>query len=317
MIDDEMGFDEPENYYEAKWETLFNQCNDFRVSQKIADEDFVILLTEHSNQYNWFTAGDPRGTRNLFVHTAFWMLFTGSDQRFPVVYHIAAGILKMFTFHDYEDIHNHMHQKPIGCINDFCQHKHEVILKLRTADICPVCLQVMQHRAVNPHIVKQVLDILEGVRSQMLFKHRWQHSDQLPLMFIKGYSKNILFPDLGDLRVRLSPQEKALYLLFLNHPEGIKISELSLHKNELEGIYSTLYTGGDLEAIPLHVNALTNPSSNSASEKISRIRTKFIDALGERLAQHYIIQGPNGGRKKTGLTALTAGPEEEPRYGKL
>jgi hypothetical protein len=315
MLSLEEVYEQPESYYEVKWNTLFAQCRDFRASREIADEDFVILLTEHSNEYNWFTAGDPKGDRNIFVHTGFWKIFSGSDQRFPVAYHVATGILKRCTFRDYEDLSKHLHEKPIGCINDFCKHKRDVILKLRTADICPVCLDIIQERGVNPHIVKQVLDIIEGVRSQMLFKYRWQQSDQLPRMVLKGYSKNIIFPELGDLRVRLSPQEKSLYLLFLNHPEGIKISELPFHKKELEEIYGKLYTGGDLEAISLHINALTNPSSNSASEKISRIRSKFIDVLGEKMAQHYIIQGTNGGRKKTGLRKLPIGSNAEPCYG--
>lgn len=315
--DVEVFFDEPSSYYEVKWDTLFEQCKDFRAKRGIADEDFVILLTEHSNEYNWFTAGDPQGGRNIFVHTGFWKFFSGSDQRFPVTYHIATGILKRFTFRDYADLNQHFHQKPIGCINDFCQHKRDVILKLRTADICPVCLEVIQQRGVNPHILKQVLDIIEGVRAQMLFKHRWQESDTLPRMTLRGYNQNIVFPDMGDLRVRLSPQEKALYLLFLRHPEGIKLSELILHKEELKDLYGKFYTGGDTEAISLHVNGLCSPGSNSASEKISRIRSKFTEALGQKLAQYFIIKGPNGGRKKVEIRLLNPHDQEEPCYGKV
>jgi len=38
--------------------------------------------------------------------------------------------------------------------------------------------------------------------------------------------------------------------------------------------------------------------SNSASEKISRIKRAFEEAIGPDLAKHYYIHGGNGERKR-------------------
>ena len=46
------------------------------------------------------------------------------------------------------------------------------------------------------------------------------------------------------------------------------------------------------------IDELVNVLSNSASEKISRIKRAFEIAIGEDLAKHYYIQGGNGERKK-------------------
>jgi hypothetical protein len=305
----------PPRYTKISWSHMFAKCHRFRVDKHIRSKDFVILLTEHVNEYNWFTGGDPSGAHNLFVHTAFWGYFSGSDQRFPVAYHIVAAILKALTFKDYADLAKYLHKNPVGCINDFCEEKRDVVLKLRTADICPSCLSIIQERGVNPLLVKQVLQIIEGLREQMLFKHRWKVQDTLPTMVVSGYNRNIIFPELGDLKIRLSPLEKTLYLLFLQKPKGIKIAELGEHKAEMVEIYGALYTGAEIEAIPRQVAELCNPLSNSASEKISRIRTKFNDALGSDLAQHYIIQGPNGKEKKIEVKLKKNVSEREQHYG--
>ena len=46
-----------------------------------------------------------------------------------------------------------------------------------------------------------------------------------------------LLPDYGNKEVEMSPIHKALYLLFLNHPDGIESKHLSDHRDELLSIY--------------------------------------------------------------------------------
>jgi hypothetical protein len=43
---------------------------------------------------------------------------------------------------------------------------------------------------------------------------------------------------------------------------------------------------------------MTNITSNSAAEKISKIKKAFVKAIGEELAKNYYIQGGNGEVKK-------------------
>jgi hypothetical protein len=46
------------------------------------------------------------------------------------------------------------------------------------------------------------------------------------------------------------------------------------------------------------IDEMTNITSNSAAEKISKIKKAFVKAIGEELAKNYYIQGGNGEVKK-------------------
>jgi hypothetical protein len=55
---------------------------------------------------------------------------------------------------------------------------------------------------------------------------------QQPSRMEKGTLKKYFLSDLGNLELDLNPKEKALYLLFLNHREGIRLTEIQDHKEE-------------------------------------------------------------------------------------
>lgn len=285
-------------YHKVSWDTIFEQCQKYRIQERIPENDFIVLLTEHSNQFGWFTAGDPKGQRNLFVHTAFWEHYTGSDHRYPVAYHVVSAVLKRFTFTNYADLNAHLHSEARGCINDFCAEKRKVSLKLRTADICPACMDLMDKRNVDRSVIRQVLSIIEGIRDQMLFKSRWKLDPKPLKLQVKGKSKRIIFPELGNLEVKFTPLEKTLFLLYLNHPEGIRLVELSDFRPELKRIYAGLYIGSDPSMVEANIESLSNPLTNSASEKLSRIKSKMIQALGADLAPFYFPKGENAEPRK-------------------
>jgi hypothetical protein len=294
-------YDSPQFYRKVSWDTIFQQSQNYRTNQGISEIDFIVLLTEHSNEYGWFTAGDPKGQRNLFVHTAFWEHYTGSDHRYPVAYHVVAAVLKRLTFNNYNDLNTYLHRDARGCMNDFCAEKKKVSLKLRTADICPACIDLMDERNVDKAVIRQVLLIIERIRDQILFKSRWKLDPKPLKLQIKGESKRIIFPELGNLEVKLTPLEKTLFLLYLNHPEGIKLVELSDFKPELKRIYAGLYNGSDPASVDANIASLSNPLSNSASEKLSRIKSKLINALGADLALSYYPKGENTELRKIEL----------------
>lgn len=292
----------PEEVPVRKWTDMFDKCDRFRRENDIGDDEFVILLTEHSNEYNWFTGGDPLGKRNLFVHTGFWDYFSGSDQRFPVAYHIVSAAMKKFVFHNYEDLRNHLHTTSEGCINDFCENKKEVSLKLRTADICPSCMELFQDRKLDKGVLAHVLQVIEGIRAQMVFKNRWNLQPKPIKLQIKGRTKEFSFPDLGNLPLKLTPLEKTVYLFFLNHPEGVKLSDLCDHREEILNIYDKLYIGINRQEVSRRIDDLCNTfDGNSASEKISNIKRKIKKIINTEIAFQYQIRGNNGAIKKIAL----------------
>lgn len=98
--------------------------------------------------------------------------------------------------------------------------------------------------------------------------------------------------------IKLSPLDKAIYLLFLRHPEGINFSYLPDYREELMGIYKKLMNYRTTASMRKSVEDVTDPTKNSINEKCARIRRAFIDVLGNYLASTYYITGSRGEAKK-------------------
>ena len=109
---------------------------------------------------------------------------------------------------------------------------------------------------------------------------------------------------LGDNRieVRMEPLVKAIYLLFLSHPEGIVFKDLPDYKGELTKIYSEVRPWGLSERALQSIEDVTNPLLNSINEKCARIRKAFVNVLDNKGAEPYIIKGMRGGIKKIDLS---------------
>ena len=91
--------------------------------------------------------------------------------------------------------------------------------------------------------------------------------------------------------VELQPVHKAVYLLFLAHPEGIEFKRLADYREELTGYYLKTARWMDREKIVESVDKLTNPLDNAINEKCSRIKKAFLDLMDEYRASYYIISG--------------------------
>ena len=91
--------------------------------------------------------------------------------------------------------------------------------------------------------------------------------------------------DMGNKEVELQPVHKAVYLLFLAHPEGIEFKRLADYREELTA--KTM----DKDKIVEGVAHLVNPLDNAINEKCSRIKKVFTDMMDEYMANYYIICG--------------------------
>ena len=89
----------------------------------------------------------------------------------------------------------------------------------------------------------------------------------------------------------MTPLPKAVYLLFLKHPEGILFKNLPDYRRELETIYYALTHRLDDEKIKESILRVTDPTDNSINEKCSRIREAFLSHFTEELAKNYYITG--------------------------
>ncbi|QBN17257.1 hypothetical protein [Flavobacterium nackdongense] len=280
------------------WDQLFVVCDKYRSKKKIDKNDIVVLLTDVGNKPNWFGGVSPN-MKNYFVQTSNWEHFFGTtiDIRFPIAYEVIIWVMRFYMFPSTEAIMENIHKTPMGCIMDFCQDKSQIILKMRTADVCDSCMNHFKERDVPTLYTRQFFEILDGIREIMTFRGRSKLFHQPSRMALKGYTKKIYFTDLGGLELRLNPKEKALYLLFMNHPAGINLNELQDHKEELKNLYARFNNQSNPETIQNALELLVNPTENDMNIILSRINRKIKDAVGESLMDFYSIKGNRGERK--------------------
>ena len=89
--------------------------------------------------------------------------------------------------------------------------------------------------------------------------------------------------------VELQPVHKAVYLLFLAHPEGIEFKRLADYREELTKFYTATAKGLDSDKIKEGVDHLVNPLDNAINEKCSRIKKTILSMMDEYTASYYII----------------------------
>lgn len=285
---------------QVSWETIFAHCDEARALYRIPANEPVVLLTHYANEFNWFQGADPTGRKNLFVQTSMWDLFVTADLIYPVVYQVATIPLKMLMYNDFSERRQMAHQTPRSCINDFCGNKAEITMKLRTADICPECLEIITKKKIDPLITSQTFAILEGIRKQFTYYSALSGSSEPARLEVNYRERTFTLPQLG-IQLPFGPMEKTVYHLFLNHPEGIAYAALpSDYRDELLTLYSNYSDTESIATMQTRINKICT-DRDSMSNVISRIRRKIESTLPKSIAKYYIISGENGRKQKIRL----------------
>lgn len=104
----------------------------------------------------------------------------------------------------------------------------------------------------------------------------------------------LVLPDAGNVKIKLTPMERTLYILFLRYPEGINADELWRYWDELCDIYGSQTVYDDLDLIEDAVEGICDEEKVTWYTNVSRIKRKITDRLGKRAAEQYIIRrGPD------------------------
>ena len=103
----------------------------------------------------------------------------------------------------------------------------------------------------------------------------------------------LLLP-LYNVEIELSAQKKALYFLFLNHPEGIVLQRLEDYHNEFVNYYKQTNKGVLTPKMEESIKKLEEYGNNQLNVLIARIREAFCLKFDERLARNYFISGERG-----------------------
>jgi hypothetical protein len=279
--------------YPLSFEELFSLCDSFRKKRRIRRNDFVVLITNRFNSLNWFS--HCNADKNIFIHAAEWEKFhIRVHHKYPVAYQVIENILQnLMDIESLDGYNEFVHYHVRGCINDFCKDKREVILKLRTADICGSCFKRIEEMEIPFDITDQVFQILEGLRTQFLFSKKVNRVSVPYTIYINEDNK-LLIPQLGNMELKLEPILSSLYILFLLNPEGIKARDLSGHSSKLRNIYKFLNPNAIPEQVRKSINDLTNYDNGSFSQKKAKINKEIKSLLGDTRAQDFLITGRPG-----------------------
>ena len=120
-----------------------------------------------------------------------------------------------------------------------------------------------------------------------------QNNGLSPLVVNKDMK--IVLPYYNEVEVKMPAMCRAIYILFLKHPEGIALKDIADYRAELEDIYSIVMPGRNEERAKEAIDNLVDPMSNTLNEYISKIKRCFKSRIiNEELASNYIISGKRG-----------------------
>ena len=114
--------------------------------------------------------------------------------------------------------------------------------------------------------------------------------DLFPQLIVTEDYKVVLNDEVNS-EVKMEPLVKAVYLLFLSHPEGIILKCLPDYRKELTTLYLLLRPNGVTDRVLQSIEDVTKPMLNSINEKCARIKKTFLAVMGSGMAEHYYIKG--------------------------
>lgn len=124
--------------------------------------------------------------------------------------------------------------------------------------------------------------------------------DLFPQLIVTEDYKVVLNDEINS-EVKMEPLVKAVYLLFLSHPEGIILKCLPDYRKELTALYLLLRPNGMTDRVLQSIEDVTNPTLNSINEKCTRIRKVFSGLLPKNISRYYSVSGKRGEIKKIEL----------------
>lgn len=146
-------------------------------------------------------------------------------------------------------------------------------------------VEALKNQGLTPLAISQIIGPLE--------------SD--PYGLIIDENLRVILDKPEHTEVPLPPIHKAVYLLFLKHPEGINFKEMDKHRVELENCYMKISHRSNLDDIQATIDRLISPFNNSLNEKCARIKSIFASVVPEDMVKWFVIEGEKGEKKSIAL----------------
>jgi hypothetical protein len=276
---------------ELSFDDLFELCKTYRRyylnSKGISKSDYVVVLTNITNENSWFSSFREK---NIFIDVNGWEDYTGKDPKYGIAYQVVENIFQSILNINVEigevESEPNIHWKPEGCINDMCVDKKDIILKLRTAEICDNCITRLENEGADVEIAIQIQDIIGEIRKGLVthIKDRLKPKAR-PLEVRKNGRKFEIYIEGIKEPISFEAIHRALYIFFLKNIEGVNQYDLIRHRGELSEIYFKIRSGGTMDVI----NRVSDPKSETFIKTKCELNKKIIIALGEALSVYYVL----------------------------
>jgi hypothetical protein len=273
------------------WDELFDLGKELKYSdKKPCSQDFYVSLVDGQNEHNWFAAFDPEEPSVGFLQTSGWEDFDLKQPKFAVAYHLVTLVTAMKFFGNDPEPYSFYHDQSVGCMFDFTGYKEEVIYKLKSAHICPDCIQsIAKKSAGNPQaftFMKSVKELLESVRDN-LFRVEWG-------VFFQHYTYTLVVKEDLALELQINGEqialpiskgrESAMFIMLLKHENGLSYDDFEKpqFKREYLSIYHRYFVRNDsLETLikQADVEIQHKTYKGNLQSLISKIKSKLTSTL--------------------------------------
>jgi hypothetical protein len=204
----------------------------------------------------------------------------------------------------HEELLKNSHQRARGCVMDFCEEKEDIILKMRTGDVCITCLKRISERGIHSGFLGNIFNTMENIRKGLMYRER---NDLLgtvsPVRLRLGVNRpKFVLTEMNDLILSFDESQTALYM-FILQTGGVRLTQLEDLESNLKDCYRLVKNGNisqrELEST---VSYWVNPENPEVlTQKISKINKKLRDLLGEKMVKPYLIVNEKG-KYKINLT---------------
>ncbi len=275
------------------WEQYFQICDEFRNRKKIHENDYVFLLTEYGNTKDYFGWTDE-SLGNYFIQTSQWERYFNSEinKHFPISYEVVSWILRSLMYDTQEELWEHAHQRARGCVMDFCDEKEDIILKMRTGDVCNDCLKRISDREVNQAFLGNIFKTMESIRKGLMYRERNEMLGSLsPIRIQLGVNRpKFVLTELNNLTLNFDDLQTSIYM-FLLQRESVRIAILENYLEALKDCYRIVKNGNMHEVeIGRTIKNLVDPRNPEVlTQQVSKINKKLKDLLGETFAKPYLV----------------------------
>lgn len=284
------------NEYELKnkflFEDAYNHCKSYRIGKEFPATDVVVILTSKPEFNNWFSHYDLEGNICVVTHDLSDIL-KNLNQKYFCGYEIVCNILQNTMQLDVQKLEHrklYIHEPPEGCMNDFCNTKNQIKFKFKTADICSACYSYATQMGVTSAMISQIKALAEKIRHEVTTSLEVNVNELSNIVYDKN-KHSIYLKDNGT-ELRLKNIQKAIYLFFMKHKEGVKKNEFVHFNFDFYNIYTDVCNETPnvfREPDILKATTLRLGNVETLYKRVNETNRSIKKLLGEPIANAYCI----------------------------